>query len=126
MDVVDSNLHDTLHLTLFLSCSFACFVSYIFPGLGLAVVATGARRVTDSMFLVAAQTLADLVPEEQLETGCLYPPLNMIRSVSAQIAAAVAEEVYRLGLATYAPKPDDLLEFVTSQQYDYRYDSFVH
>lgn len=99
--------------------------SYIFPGLGLAIVATGARRVTDSMFLVAAQALANLVPQSQLDAGTLYPALGSIRTVSAQIAAAVGEEIYRLGLATIA-KPDNMLEFMQTNQFDYRYDSFVH
>jgi malate dehydrogenase (oxaloacetate-decarboxylating)(NADP+) len=100
--------------------------SYIFPGLSLAVIATGARRVTDSMFLIAAATLAKLVPQSQLDQGTLYPELASIRSVSADIAAAVGEEVYRLGLATYQPKPEDMRAYMVSQQYSTRYDSFVH
>jgi len=102
-----------------------CNNSFIFPGLALAIISTGARRVTDSMFLVAAQCLARLVPQSQLANGTLFPTLDKIRHVSATIAAAVGEEVYRLGLASFQPKPDDMLQFMISNQFDHRYDSFV-
>ncbi len=64
--------------------------AYIFPGLGLGVMVSGARRVTDPMFHAAARTLADIVPEEALQVGLLYPPLAGIRAVSMRIARAVA------------------------------------
>ena len=56
--------------------------------LGLGVVATKARRVTNDMFLAAADTLANMVSEADLAQGSLYPPLKDMRSVSATIAAA--------------------------------------
>jgi malate dehydrogenase (oxaloacetate-decarboxylating)(NADP+) len=99
--------------------------SYIFPGVALAITSLQARRVTDQMFLIAAQTLSRLVDEDQLAKGCLYPPLKDIRSVSAQIAANVAEEIYRANLATLQPKPDDLLEFMTNQMYNFEYDDYA-
>lgn len=96
--------------------------SYIFPGVGLGVMATGARHVTDEMFMAAAQTLAHLVTGEDLAAGLIYPSLKRIREVSAKIATAVAEVAYEQGLAT-VPRPDDLLTFVQSHMYEpvYRY-----
>jgi malate dehydrogenase (oxaloacetate-decarboxylating)(NADP+) len=90
--------------------------SYIFPGVGLGVVATGARHVTDDMFLAAAQTLAQLVTEDDLAAGLIYPSLKRIREVSAHIATAVAEIAYAHNLAT-VPRPTDLLAFMHSQMY---------
>jgi malate dehydrogenase (oxaloacetate-decarboxylating)(NADP+) len=98
--------------------------SYIFPGVGLGVVSVGATRVTDEMFMAAARALALHTSEADLAQGSLYPPLNRVRGVSAHIAAAVAEVAYRDGLAT-VDRPDDLVEFMTSQMYDPEYVSYV-
>jgi malate dehydrogenase (oxaloacetate-decarboxylating)(NADP+) len=94
--------------------------SYIFPGVGLGVITSGARLVTDEMFMAAARTLAQLVSEEDIKQGSLYPALPRIREVSAQIAAAVADVAYKRGLAAGQP-PDDLLAYVQRQMYDARY-----
>lgn len=91
--------------------------AYIFPGVGLGVVASGARRVTDEMFFEAARTLAGLATDADLASGCLYPPLSKIRDVSARIAARVVEIAHARGLAT-EPKPADALAHVRSLQYD--------
>jgi malate dehydrogenase (oxaloacetate-decarboxylating)(NADP+) len=94
--------------------------SYIFPGVGLGVIVSGARRVTDEMFMAAARTLAALVTEEDLAQGSLYPALPRIREVSAGIAAAVAGVAYRRGLAATTP-PADVLGYVESRMYNPRY-----
>jgi malate dehydrogenase (oxaloacetate-decarboxylating)(NADP+) len=94
--------------------------SYIFPGVGLGAIACRARLVTDEMFMAAAHALANLVSEEDIKQGSLYPALPRIREVSAHIAAAVAGVAYKSGLATGQP-PKDLLAFVKSKMYDPRY-----
>jgi malate dehydrogenase (oxaloacetate-decarboxylating)(NADP+) len=98
--------------------------SYIFPGVGLGVVAVRATRVTDEMFMAAARTLAAHVSDADLEQGSLYPPLDRVREVSAHIAVAVAEIAWRDGLATIE-RPGDPLAFVRAQMYDPRYASYV-
>ena len=94
--------------------------SYIFPGVGLGVIASGARLVTDEMFTVAAHTLAGLVSEADIAQGSLYPALPRLREVSAHIAASVAAVAFQRGLAVGDP-PTDLLTFVSAQMYDQRY-----
>jgi malate dehydrogenase (oxaloacetate-decarboxylating)(NADP+) len=94
--------------------------SYIFPGVGLGAIASGTRLVTDEMFMAAAHTLADLVSDEDLRQGSLYPALPRIREVSAHIAAAVADVAYKRGLAA-GHMPNDLLGYVQSQMYDPHY-----
>jgi len=98
--------------------------SYIFPGVGLGVIVSRARRVTDDMFMTAARTLAGMVDESDLAQGSLYPPLSRIRAVSAAIATAVAESAYGSGLAG-KPRPADVQADIESQMYDPRYASYV-
>jgi malate dehydrogenase (oxaloacetate-decarboxylating)(NADP+) len=98
--------------------------SYIFPGVGLGVVTMQSSRVTDSMFMAAAKTLAESVSEEDLAQGSLYPALSRVREVSAKIAAAVGDIAVREGLAGIDP-PSDLHELMRQQMYDGHYVSFV-
>lgn len=90
---------------------------YVFPGLGLGVVATQASRVTDTMFLAAARTLAETVTDADLAQGALYPPLERIRGVSVRIAAAVARVAVREGLATVAVPEDGLEGWLADRMY---------
>ena len=98
--------------------------AYVFPGVGLGVVACGAKHVTDEMFFEAAKALAGLVTDQELTHGCIYPPLTKIREVSGVIATAVVEVAYKRELATF-PRPDDILEYVKSQMYWPVYPKYV-
>src|SRR5512134_2470790 len=91
--------------------------AYIFPGVGLGVIASEATRVTDEMFFVAAKTLAKMVTAEDYAKGRIYPGLDRIREVSAAIAIAVAEVAYRGGLTTMK-RPNDLPAYIQAQMYD--------
>jgi malate dehydrogenase (oxaloacetate-decarboxylating)(NADP+) len=98
--------------------------SYIFPGVGLGVIVSRARRVKDEMFMAAAHTLAQQVSPPDLAQGSLYPALPRIREVSAAIATAVADAAYRQGVAE-APRPADLGAHVRSQMFEPRYKSYI-
>ena len=98
--------------------------SYIFPGVGLGAIASGARRITDEMFMSAALTLAQLVTDANLEQGSLYPALPRIREVSAGIAAEIAQLAYRCGLAA-GELPRDVLAHVKSHMYEARYCNYA-
>jgi malate dehydrogenase (oxaloacetate-decarboxylating)(NADP+) len=98
--------------------------SYIFPGVGLGVIASGATRVTEEMFRAAARTLAKETSKAELETGCLYPSLARIRDVSARIACAVAEVAHARDLATVA-RPHELLPAVKARQYHPEYHRYA-
>lgn len=98
--------------------------AYIFPGVGLGVIASEATRVTDEMFFAAAKMLAEIVSPEDLKHGCCYPPLTSIREVSARIATAVCEMAYDRGLAR-APRPDDIEAHVREMMYQPVYQDYV-
>jgi malic enzyme len=72
---------------------------FIFPGVGLGVLVSNAAMVSDRMFLAAARALADRVTEEMLAQGRLYPDIADVRSVSRDVAVAVAEAAIEEGLA---------------------------
>ena len=97
---------------------------YIFPGVGMGVMASWATSVTDEMFLVAARTLAAEVSETDLRVGRVYPPLPRIREVSQAIAVAVAELAYSRGLAS-RHRPDDLEGYIASLMYEPDYQPYV-
>jgi malate dehydrogenase (oxaloacetate-decarboxylating)(NADP+) len=91
--------------------------SYIFPGIGLACVGARLTRVDNEIMIIAAETLAKLVTPKDLETGCVYPPLSSIRSVSLEIATAIAEYAYTNGFATTA-RPANIKEYLCSIMYN--------
>lgn len=76
-----------------------CNNMFIFPGVGLGVLASGARRVTDGMFLAAARVLSALAPSRRDPGASLYPHIEDVRAVSRSVALAVATEAQRAGVA---------------------------
>src|SRR5205085_1921523 len=76
-----------------------CNNSYIFPGVGLGVMASKARRVTNEMFAVAAMALSNLSPALSDPVAPLFPALEEIRTVSRTVAIAVSAQAQREGLA---------------------------
>lgn len=98
--------------------------AYIFPGVGLGVIASGAARVTDAMFFAAADALAGEVTEADLALGRIYPPLATIRDISAVIAAAVAKEAFAAELSTESP-PDDLAARIRETMFDPAYPDYI-
>jgi len=76
-----------------------CNNSYIFPGIGLGVLACGAKRVTDEMLMESSRALAECSPLAQNGIGSLLPPLEKIREVSIHIAFAVAKKAMEQGKA---------------------------
>ena len=82
--------------------------SYIFPGLALGIIASKAKRVTDTMVMAAAKELARLVPTHNDKNASLLPSLSDSRRLSRSIARAVGRQAIRDGQAQVAD--DDSLE----------------
>jgi len=90
--------------------------AYIFPGVGLGVIVSRSRVVTDEMFLAAAHSLANQVTDADLDRGRVYPALSLIRQVSALIARDVAKMAYDNDF-TDREAPDDILADVHEHMY---------
>ncbi|HEX9266541.1 MAG TPA: malic enzyme-like NAD(P)-binding protein, partial [Candidatus Limnocylindria bacterium] len=97
---------------------------YVFPAIGMAVYATGARRVTDDMFIAAASAVAEQVTPSDIAVGLVYPPVSGIFETELRVAARVAEVIFDRGLAR-VERPADILAFIRAQAYVPRYRSLV-
>jgi malic enzyme len=76
-----------------------CNNSFVFPGVGLGLTVSRARRVTEGMFLEAAKALADKVSNRDLEESAVYPELTRIRECSLAVACAVIHRAVHEGYA---------------------------
>jgi malate dehydrogenase (oxaloacetate-decarboxylating)(NADP+) len=90
--------------------------SYIFPGVGLGLLVSGATRVTDAMFFAAATALASAVTEQDLQLGRVFPLQTRMREVAAAVATAVAGVAFGEGLARSA-RPADLRAAIANAMY---------
>ncbi len=89
---------------------------YIFPAMGMAVFATEAMRVTEEMFIVAAQAVAEQVTEDHLSMGLIYPPQSQILDASLHVAERIATYIFDQGLAR-VPRPDDVGALIRARTY---------
>lgn len=105
-----------------------CNNSYIFPGVGLGVIASRAERITDKMMVAASRALAEASPMVKTGEGALLPPLSEIRSVSKLIARAVFLQAVVDEVAM--PVPEELIDEKIAANFwepayrDYRRTSF--
>ena len=93
-----------------------CNNVYIFPAMAMALYATQAKRVTDDMFLTAAQAIAEQVNEESLAAGLIYPARERILNASLHVAERVATCIFDHGLAR-VPRPDDIGALIRARAY---------
>jgi len=93
--------------------------AYIFPGVGLGLIVSGAERVADDVFYIAAKKLAELVSEGDLERGSIFPSITDIRGVSFEIGTSVVESVN--GLSENVPS--EITERISSFMYKFKYEN---
>jgi len=97
-----------------------CNNAYIFPGVGLGVIASGARRVTQEMFIIAARELSEMSPTLSDPLLPLFPALRNVREVSRRVALKVALEAQCTGLAG-ATTPEELEKRIAETMWQPRY-----
>ncbi len=98
--------------------------SYIFPGMGLGVLASRARRISDAMFMAAAKSVAEMTPGRTDGEERLLPRVSALRSVALAVAKAVARQAQVEGLAE--AYPHDLLDArIENYVWEPRYHEYV-
>ncbi len=96
---------------------------YIFPAIGMAVLATQAKKVNDAMFIEAAHAIADEVSTEQLSNGSLYPLQANILAVELRAAERIAKKIINQKLARAAATLDNIHELIQKNIYKPEYKS---
>jgi malate dehydrogenase (oxaloacetate-decarboxylating) len=98
--------------------------AYIFPGVGLGVLAAEATRINDAMFMAAAKALAELSPTVKDKDARLLPPVTELRNVSVAVAMAVGRQAQADGLA---PKrhDNDLHQNILSRVWEPAYQKYL-
>ncbi|MCM2287037.1 MAG: NAD-dependent malic enzyme, partial [Desulfobacula sp.] len=72
--------------------------AFVFPGVGLGIIASGATEVLPTFFSAAAHAVAEFVSEEDLMNGILCPPLDQLKNVSFEVAKRVGAEAIKAGV----------------------------
>ncbi|HUO81447.1 MAG TPA: NAD-dependent malic enzyme [Gammaproteobacteria bacterium] len=97
---------------------------FIFPGLGLGSLLSGAKQVSDGMISAAARALADAVLDEELEQGLLYPSIRRLRAVTRQVAAAVMQRARDEGIGENV-SDDDIERRIAEAMWESAYPDLV-
>ncbi|KAL5134330.1 NAD-dependent malic enzyme 1, mitochondrial [Glycine soja] len=112
---------------------------YLFPGIGLGTLLSGARIVSDGMLQAAAERLATYMSEEEVLKGIIFPSTSRIRDITKQVATAVikeaveedlaegyhgmdARELQKLSEASY----DEIAEYVQNNMWSPEYPTLVY
>ncbi|PKI60901.1 NAD-dependent malic enzyme 59 kDa isoform, mitochondrial [Punica granatum] len=109
---------------------------YLFPGIGLGALLSGARLISDGMLQAAAECLASYMTDDDIQNGILYPSVNSIRHITAEVGsavlrAAVAEDLAE-GHCDMGPRElqlmskEETVEYVTQNMWFPVYSPLVH
>ncbi|KAG6729895.1 hypothetical protein I3843_01G052500 [Carya illinoinensis] len=109
---------------------------YLFPGIGLGTLLSGAHFITDGMLQAAAECLASYMTDEEIQQGILYPSINSIRDITAEVGAAVLQAAVAEDLAEghgdVGPRElkqmskEKIVEYVRSSMWYPIYSPLVH
>merc|ERR1712217_223281 len=94
--------------------------------MGFGAWAVGSAEVADDFFIEAAKELASYVSDADLESGKIYPAIADLRHISINVATRTAECAYKINLASHAPRPANLRDYIMSLMYEPSYEDIVH
>jgi len=72
--------------------------AFVFPGVGLGIVASGATEVLPVFFSAAAHAVAGFICDQDIQDGILCPPLDQLKKVSIEVAKRVGAEAIKAGV----------------------------
>jgi len=98
---------------------------FIFPGVGLGVLAVGARIITDEMITAAAKRLSEVIPPDHLDINCVYPHPRDLREVCREVAIAVAGEAVGQGVALKPVDRGRLEEHIRARMWTPKYPRYT-
>ena len=97
---------------------------FIFPGVGLGAIVSGARLVTDTMIAASSTALAQCLREEELEQRCLMPEVSRLWDVCGVVGLAVARQAIEDGVATFTDV-EQLEQRIAEYRWEPRYPEIV-
>lgn len=94
---------------------------YLFPGIGLGALLSGARHISDGMLHAASECLASYITDDAIRKGILFPEVSSIRHITARVGAAVARAAVDEDLAEGCSEmdPRELKSMSESDTVDY-------
>lgn len=109
---------------------------YLFPGIGLGTLLSGAKIISDGMLQAAAERLAEYMTEEEVLNGVIFPSISRIRDITKEVAAAVIQEAVKEELAEgyrgtcgrelRKLNKEELLDFVNRNMWSPEYPTLVY
>jgi malate dehydrogenase (oxaloacetate-decarboxylating) len=97
-----------------------CNNMFIFPGVGLGVIAAQAHFVKDAMFIAAARALSDCSPARNDPKASLYPRIEDVREVARRVALAVGKSAQQAGVAEQTSE-EELERHITATMWTPQY-----
>ncbi|KAI4455927.1 malic enzyme-related [Holotrichia oblita] len=99
--------------------------AYIYPGLALGAIVGAVHHISDEIQIIAARCVSDLVTDEDIRAGSIYPPMSKVREISDNIALKMLEHGISKKLCSLYPLPKDLKQFIRAHQYDLNYEKHL-
>ncbi|XP_018653984.1 putative malic enzyme [Schistosoma mansoni] len=98
---------------------------YVFPSLVNALSLAAIRPLTNKLLLTAAKKLSELVTDDDIRQGSMYPSIARLPTITKEVSCAIMEQAYKDKIAFFTPEPDNKMEFIESYYYDHRYINFT-
>ncbi len=97
---------------------------FVFPGIGLGSIASGASTITGSMISAAATSLAGCLDQADIDARCLKPEVNRLWDICGTVACAVAKQAIADGVSSHLD-PGDVEAAVNRHRWKPRYPSLT-